>query len=706
MTFPITDPTLIFLIVLCIILLSPVVMGKLRIPHIVGLVLSGVVIGPDGLGILAHSDSFRLFGNVGLYYILFLAGLEMDLEGLRRDVRKVWLFGALTFAIPWLLTFVVSRWMLGYGLTPSLLLSCVMSSNTLIAYPLIQRYGMSSHVSVRLSVGSSMLALFFSLVVLAGIVSTYDGSGGIVFWLLFPVKLLLFFFAMFFFLPRVVRWFLRRYSDAAMQYTFVLTMLFVSAVFSDLIGLEGILGAFFSGLIMGRYIPSVSVLMNRIEFTGNTLFIPFFLIGVGMLINCRLLFAGEGILWVTLVIVIIGTFGKALASYVACILFRLPLSSGHMMTGLTTAHAAGAIAIVMVGMRLYDADGQPLVSGQMLNAVVLMVLFTCIISTMLTQHSVRKLAVSSDNGTDYSQPKTNEAVMLLPMKYLPEADRLLSLAIMMRPRRSTQPLVAVNVVYDGKHREQHQAEGLKLLRHIEQQATAADVPIHTHVRVAENIANGIKHAFKEHHATEIVMGMHRKSGQSNKFWGQFTQSLYNGLPRQIMFARINQPLNTLRRIQVAVPSRAEYERGFYQWVERLLCLASNLDCRIVFHGREDTLSLIRTYAQNMYPTARTDYLVMQHWSELPRLSTGINDDHLFIVVTSRKDAVSYKKAQEHLPEELERHFSGTNVIILFPHQYGTDKEQMSFAEPQHTEEESAYSLLRKWLKHIKEKIKL
>lgn len=704
MTFPITDPTLIFLIVLCIILLSPVVMGKLRIPHIVGLVLSGVVIGPDGLGILAHSDSFRLFGNVGLYYILFLAGLEMDHEGLRRDVRKVWFFGLLTFIIPWILTFFTARWLLNYGLTASLLLSCIMSSNTLIAYPLIQRYGMSGHVSVRLSVGSSMMALFFSLVVLACIVSNYDGSGGVWFWLLFPLKLLLFFFVMFFFLPRVVRWFLRHYSDAAMQYTFVLTMLFVSAVFSDLIGLEGILGAFFSGLIMGRFIPSVSALMNRIEFTGNTLFIPFFLIGVGMLINCRLLFAGEGILWVTLIIVVIGTLGKALAAYLSCIFFRLPFSSGHMMTGLTTAHAAGAIAIVMVGMRLSDAAGQPLVSSQMLNAVVLMVLFTCIISTMLTQRTVRRLAVSSETGSNVSQFKPGEAVMLLPMKYLPEADRLLSLAVMMRRRRSTQPLVAVNVVFDGQHREQHQEEGRKLLKHIAQQATAADVPIQTQVRVAENIANGIKHAFKEHHATEIVMGMHRKTGLSTKYWGQFTQSLYNGLSRQIMFARINQPLNTLRRILVAIPSRAEYERGFYQWVERLLCLAANLDCRIVFRGREETLSLIRTYAQNMYPSARTDYLIMQHWNELPRLSKDVKEDHLFVVVTSRKDAVSYKKAQEHLPEELERHFSHTNVIILFPHQYGTDKEQMSFTESQHQEEESAYSLLRKWLKHIKKMI--
>lgn len=702
MTFPITDPTLIFLIVLCIILLAPIVMGKLRIPHIVGLVLSGVLVGPYGLHILEHSDSFRLFGNVGLYYILFLAGLEMDLEGVRRDVRKIWAFGILTFTIPWVLTFVLAQWVLNFALIPSLLLSCVMSSNTLIAYPLIQRFGMSDHISVRFSVGSSMLALFFSLVVLAGVVNTMSGNGGIIFWLLFVVKLMAFFFGMIFFLPRLTRWFLRRYSDAAMQYTFVLAMLFISAFFSDIIGLEGILGAFLAGLIMGRYIPSVSALMHRIEFTGNTLFIPFFLIGVGMLINCRLIFSGDGVLWVTLLITLVGTFGKAIAAYLSCLWFKLPLSSGHMMFGLTSAHAAGAIAIVMVGMQITGADGQPQVSSTMLNAVVLMVLLTCIISTMLTQRSVRKLVLNRERNEGQDNDNSDDGAMLIPMKYQDESERLLSLALHMRQAHRHRDIVAVNVVYDDVNRAQHQEDGRRLLTHMQKMAQTANVHLQTQVRVAENIANGIKHAFKEHNASEIVMGMHTKKGLSHKFWGQFAQSLYNGLPRQIMFARIRQPLNTLRKIQVAVPSRAEYERGFYLWVERLLCLADNLDCKIVFRGREESLSLIRTYANNRYPSARIETEIMQHWNELPYLAASIHPDHLFVVVTSRKDAVSYKKAQEQLPEELERHFKGTNIIILFPNQYGTDKEQMSFTEPQHQEEESAYALLRKWWKRITE----
>ena len=153
-------------------------------------------------------------------------------------------------------------------------------------------------------------------------------------------------------IPKLTRYFLRRYSDAVMQYIFVLGIMFLSAALTSLIGIEGIFGAFFSGLILNRYIPHVSPLMNRIEFIGNALFIPYFLIGVGMLINVRTLFTGIDMLWIVFLIAFFGTFGKAVAAYISSLLFRLSKADGNMMFGLTSAHAAGAIAMVMVGMRL------------------------------------------------------------------------------------------------------------------------------------------------------------------------------------------------------------------------------------------------------------------------------------------------------------------------------------------------------------------
>lgn len=694
--FPITNPSLIFFLVLVIILLAPIIMGKLRIPHIIGMVLAGVAIGQYGFNILVRDDSFELFGRVGLYYIMFLAALEMDVEGVKKNKGRLSLFGLLTFAAPFTLTFIMSEWLLGYPTIASLLLGCLMASNTLIAYPIVSRYGQQRKPSVALSVGASMLSLLVALVVLAALVASHNGQTGVLFWLWFVAKFVIYCGGLAILIPKLTRWFLRRYSDAVMQFIFVMAMLFMSAVLSESIGLEGIFGAFLSGLILNRYIPHVSPLMNRIEFIGNALFIPYFLIGVGMLINVRLAFSDTGVLWVALAITLFGTVGKAIAAYLSALLFRLPLNtSGNMMFGLTSAHAAGAIAIIMVGMRLTTPDGSMLVTGEMLNGVVLMILLTCLISTVVTEQAAQQITLR-DKEIPQEDTQDDEK-MLIPMKYPEYAVRLVNLAIMMRNPKLGRGLVGLSVVYDDVDMRLNQERGQRLLEKVQQYAAAADVKMQTQVRVAANIANGIKHAFKEFRASEIIIGMHMHQEVSASFWGEFHQSLFNGLNRQIIMARLKQPLSTIRRIEVAVPSRAQFEPGFYRWLERVARLSVNLECRTIFHGRTDTLALINQYVRNRHPEMRVEFMQMDHWNEMPRLAATIAEDHLFIVIAARKGTVSYKNALEHLPEEIQQFFSGKNIIIIFPDQHGDPMDEMTFAQPQHQEERSAYLAVKEWV---------
>ena len=694
--FPITNPSLIFLLVLVIILLAPSIVGKLRIPHIIGMVLAGVAIGQYGFNILVRDDSFELFGRVGLYYIMFLAALEMDVEGVKKNKGKLSLFGLLTFAVPFTLTFIMSEWLLGYPTIASLLLGCLMASNTLIAYPIVSRYGQQRKPSVALSLVASMLSLLVALVVLAALVASHNGQTGVLFWLWFVAKFVIYCGGLTLLIPKLTRWFLRRYSDAVMQFIFVMAMLFMSAVLSESIGLEGIFGAFLSGLILNRYIPHVSPLMNRIEFIGNALFIPYFLIGVGMLINVRLAFSDTGVLWVALAITLFGTAGKAIAAYLSALLFRLPLNtSGNMMFGLTSAHAAGAIAIIMVGMRLTTPDGSVLVTGEMLNGVVLMILLTCLISTVVTEQAAQQITLR-DKEIPQEDTQDDEK-MLIPMKYPEYAVRLVNLAIMMRNPKLGRGLVGLSVVYDDVDMRLNQERGQRLLEKVQQYAAAADVKMQTQVRVAANIANGIKHAFKEFRASEIIIGMHMHPEVSASFWGEFHQSLFNGLNRQIIMARLKQPLSTIRRIEVAVPSRAQFEPGFYRWLERVARLSVNLECRTIFHGRTDTLALINQYVRNRHPEMRVEFMQMDHWNEMPRLAATIAEDHLFIVIAARKGTVSYKNALEHLPEEIQQFFSGKNIIIIFPDQHGDPMDEMTFAQPQHQEERSAYLAIKEWV---------
>ena len=697
---PITSPTLIFCVVLLIILFAPIIMGKLRIPHIIGMVLAGILIGKYGLNILERDSSFELFGKVGLLYIMFLAGLEMDLESVKRNSNRFLIFGLLTCLVPLVLTYVMSLWLLGYSQTASFLLGCIMASNTLIAYPIISRYGLGRDSSVMLSVGSSMISLFLALLMLAALAASYGEDVGVMFWLLFIVKFAIFCAVSVWLIPILTRYFLRRYSDAIMQFIFVLAVMFLSAAASEAIGVEGIVGAFISGLILNRYIPHVSPLMNRIEFIGNALFIPYFLIGVGMLINVRTLFEGPHMLWIVFLIAFFGTFGKAVAAYLSSLLFRLPKSAGHMMFGLTCAHAAGAIAMVMVGMRLEVSPGEYLVNDEMLNGVVIMILITCIISTFMTEKAAQEIVIAQQtvvSGSAADSHHTNEKILLC-VKYPDIAPQLLELAIMMRSQSQDSGLVALNVVYDDDKSAQNRENGLRLLEQLQQRAAASDINMQTQVRLATNIANGIKHAFREVSGSEIIMGMHVHTEINPKFWGDFIQSLYNGLNRQIVLTRFVQPLNTLRRIQVVVPSRAEFEPGFYRWLERLGRMATNLDCRIQFHGRNESMELIRTYLANHYSSVRAEYTYMAHWNELPKLAETINDDHMFVVITARKGTISYKNALERLPNELMQHFSGKNLMIIFPDQYGEAKdESMTFTSAQHQEESSIYATIARWI---------
>ena len=699
---PISDPTLIFFVVLLIILTAPIVMGKLRIPHIIGMVLAGVLVGEHGLNLLARDSSFELFGKVGIYYIMFLAALEMDRDGLRKHKARLIAFGALTFSVPYVMCVALGVWCLGYGWTASLMLGCIMASNTLIAYPLVCRYGLQRKPSVALSVGGSMISLFMALVALAAIVGTHMGSAGPGFWLWLAVRFAAFCALMVWLIPRAARCFLRNYSDAVMQFIFVLAVMFMSAALSEAIGLEGIFGAFFAGLVLGRYVPRLSPLMSRIEFTGNAIFIPYFLIGVGMLIDVRLLFEGGSALWAALLITLVGTVGKGIAAYGSAIGFRLRASAGNMMFGLTTAHAAGAIAIVMVGVGMHRADGTPVVGSDMLNAVVLMILLTCVISSVLTERAAQQLTLRDKNERDMTERSTDDEKIIIAMKSHEDAEQLLDIAIMMRNNSLNRGLVALNVVYDdaGAHRKQE--EGRRLLDEIVKQAGTVNVMVQTQVRIAANIANGIRHAFKEFSASEIIIGLHRWQGDRPKeFWGEFQRSLYNGLNRQIIMAMVGQPLSTLRCIQVCVPSRAEFETGFYRWLERMSRMADNIGCRIRFHGRQDTLSLIREYVRSRHPSLRAEYARMEKWSDMPAVAAAVPHDHLFAIVTARKGTISYKSALERMPSELTKNYHGQNMMIIFPEQFGDQPaETMTFTVAQHQEEHSAYDIIRIWMNRL------
>ena len=695
--FPITSPTMIFFVVLCIILFAPIIMGKLRIPHIVGMVLAGVAVGPHGLNILAKDDSFDLFGHVGLYYIMFLAGLEMNMANFMKNRVRTFTHGIMAFVIPMAMGFIINRAVLEYNVMTSILLASMYASHTILTYPIVMRYGLTRQRSVTIAVGATAVTDTLTLLVLAIVGGLFKGqiTGG--FWLMLFLKIAAVFFVIFFFFPRVARYFFHRYEDNVAQFIFVLAMTFLGAWLMELIGMEGLLGAFLTGLVLNRYVPNVSPLMTHLEFVGNAIFIPYFLIGVGMLVNVRLLFGGWDTLQVAAVMILVALTSKWVASLFTQKIFGMRGVERELIYGLSNAQAGATLAAVMVGYNLIMPDGGRLLNDDVLNGTVILILVTCVFSSFMTERASKQIALENQASAPEEESSDDEKIMI-NIKHAETAETLVGLAILMRNRLLNRGMVALNVVYDDSNRLKYQEKGRRLLEHVTKVANYANVGVQTQVRIATNIINGIKHAFKEFNASEMIIGMHNNDDSAKKFWGEFIPGLFNGLNRQITIVRCLRPLNTLRRIQVAVPSRAEFEPGFYRWLERLARMAENLDCRIQFHAKRETLSLINQYVQNRHPNVRAEYTFMAHWIDIAKLGGSVNDDHMFVVITARKGTISYKSALDRLPEELTKYFSGKSLMIIFPDQYGEPVGAMTFAEPQHHEQRSAYDVLMTWIR--------
>ena len=692
---PITDPTWIFLLVLLIILFAPMVLGRLRIPHIIGMILAGVVIGEHGFNILARDSSFELFGKVGLYYIMFLAGLKMNMGDFKKNRGKAVVLGLLAFVIPMALGFITNMTVLKYGFITSVLLASMYASHTLVAYPIVIRYGVSRHRSVSIAVGGTAVTDTLTLLVLAVIGGLFKGESSEMFWLWLVVKVIFLGFLIIFFFPRIGRWFFRKYDDNVMQFIFVLAMVFLGAGLMEFVGMEGILGAFLAGLVLNRLIPHVSPLMNHLEFVGNALFIPYFLIGVGMLIDIKILFGHGDALKVAVVMTTVALASKWIASWLTQKIYKMKAIERELMFGLSNAQAAATLAAVLVGYNIILPSGERLLNEDVLNGTIVLILFTCIISSFATERAARKLAMN-EAQLDAEDKKNIPEKILIPVANPETIEELINLSLVIRDSKQRNNLMALNVINDNSSSEQLESRGKRNLERAAMIAASADVSLTQISRYDLNIASGIIHTAKEYEVTDVIIGLHRKVNIVDSFFGNLADSLLKGLHREVMIAKFLMPVNTLRRIIIAVPPKAEYEAGFQKWVGHFCRMASILGCRAHFFANEQTLGYLQQLVKNKYGLTMTDFSHLDDWDDLLLLTGQVNYDHLLVIISARRGSISYDTAFEKLPAQLGKYFSNNSLIILYPDQLGEPQEALSFSNPRGSNESQHYEKVGKW----------
>ncbi len=672
----ITSPMAIFLVVLLIILVTPLLLNKLRIPHVIGLIVAGVCVGPYGFNLLARDMSFEVFGQVGLLYLMFLAGIEIDMYHLKKNIRKGAIFGLFTFVIPLAAGTAVAMSCLGLNAMASVLLASMFAAHTLIAYPIVSRLGLTKSSPVVIAIAGTIFTVLGSLMVLAGIAGTAaTGHFDITSLLKLFANLIIYCLVTLYIYPRLTRWFFKHYNDGVLQFIYVLAMVFLAAVTATWIGIEGVFGAFFAGLLLNRYVPARTPLMTRLEFVGNAIFIPYFLIGVGMLINVGVITSGWKTAYVAAVMSAVAMLGKWLAAFVTQKAFRMSKLDRSMIYQLSNAHTAVALAVVMIGYRL------GIFGEEILNGTVIMILVTCTVSSIGTSRAAMrmKLRELESTPTKADNPKRREPNTLVAVDNPDTAKELVNLALMTRNSESSHSrLYALTVRNDN--RAASRSASSRALEMAEKVAASADVRLKPVERYDLNFVTGVLNSIEERDIDEVIIGLHRRNNVIDSFYGEKLSQLIRATNRTIMISRCFIPVNTITRIVVFVPEKAEYETGFPLWVKTLGNLAREIGCRLIFYCYQATRQSIRAVLSANNYDIRSEFHSIEQWDDFILMTNKVLDDDLFVIVNARRASLSFTSEMDELPDFLKKYFAQNNLLIIYPEQFGTISEVPSMAE--------------------------
>ncbi|MGE0020862.1 MAG: cation:proton antiporter [Draconibacterium sp.] len=665
-TLPLANPVLIFALILMIILIAPIILRKFRLPGIIGLILSGVLIGPFGLNFLEKNIAIELFSTIGLLYIMFIAGLDLDLNEFKSNRNKSLLFGFFTFIFPLLIGFPLCQIVLGYDNNASLLVASMFSTHTLVAYPIVSRLGISKNAAVATTVGGTIFTDTAVLMILAIIMGKSQGNLNSEFWLRLGISLAIFLTLMFWIVPKITRWFFNKLeSEKHAHYIFVLAVVFFSAFLAELSGLESIIGAFIAGLALNRLIPHTSALMNRIEFIGNSLFIPFFLISVGMLVDVSVVFNGHRAILIAGVLTVGAIFGKWIAAFFTQLVFKFSAAQRQLIFGLSTSHAAATLAVILVGYRAGILD------EHILNGTVILILITCIIASLVTERAAKKITFSEKEVILSKTDKlafSNEHI-LLPIANLQNIEKLLEFIILIKDKKSTNPITVLSVVPNDDVAELNIIASRKKLEEFKKHGAAAEVNINTIATIDLNATAGISRIAKEIAADMIVLGWPQKAGILEKLIGERIYSIINSVDKSLFICHLERLPVTQKRIVILTPPMAEKEIGFETWVLKIMRLAAELSIPALLFGTEATFEAIQNSITKYKLTGKMSFNPFTGWEDFLQVSQYIHEDDLLVLVSARADAVSYQKYLDHIPSKLEKHFQLNNKVVVFPQQF-------------------------------------
>ncbi|TXF76107.1 cation:proton antiporter [Chryseobacterium sp.] len=666
-TLPLEDPILKFLVVLIIILFAPLLLNKIKIPHLLGLIIAGAVIGPNGFNILTRDSNIVVTGTTGLLYIMFLAGLEIDIAEFKKNKWKSLGFGAYTFVIPFVLGITVAHYLLDYNWLTSFLFASLFSSHTLISYPIISKFGIAKNRAVNITVGGTLITDILALLVLAVVVGMTTGDVNAAFWTKLSVSILVFGAVVLFGFPVIGRWFFKKVDDKISQYIFVLVMIYLASLLAELAGVEAIIGAFLAGLALNRLIPHTSALMNRVEFVGNAIFIPFFLISVGMLVDFKVFFNDFDTIKVALLMIGISIGGKYLASVATRKTFKYTKEEGLIIFGLSSASAAATLATVMVGYNIILGEndaGEPirLLNESVLNGSILLILISCTISSLVSQKNAQAIH-DIDNENTITDSNPNEERLLMALNYEETVSPMTNLILALKSKKNTDNIYALNIISKEGNESSEKKAG-KLLENALKIGAAADVKIKPLTRFDNNVHNGISNELKEHKITDLLVGISPERG----FTPSFVYNLYNNylenFSTNVLVYHAVQPVSTVQRYLVVFAENAHREPGFFHSLLKIWNIGRNTGAVVVFHGHEDTIAIIEKIKKKV--NIEAEFIIFNNWENLAAIEKSMKDNDALILMMAKRGMISYHFSMNEVPTFLNTHFNTRNYLLIYP----------------------------------------
>jgi len=656
---PVSDPVLIVAIAMGIFLVAPFAAQLARLPGIIGIILAGAIVGPNALNLLDRDPTIVLLGTVGLLYLMFMAGIEIDLHGFRKHRNRSLTFGALTFLLPQVLGTGVGL-ALGYGWATSILMASMFASHTLVAYPVAMRLGIGKNRAVTPAVGGTIITDTAALLVLAVIAASTRGALDAGFWLRLGAFLGIYVVAVGTLLPRMGRWFFRHEKAGAnAEYLFILTALFIGAYFAEVAGVEAIVGAFLVGLVLNPLLPEGGLLTNRIHFVGEAIFIPFFLLSVGMLVDVRVFMAGPAA-W----LVMIGMTGAVISTkFLAAWAFQksagFTRAEGWTVFGLTVPQAAATLAATLIGVEVGLFD------EAVLNGAIAMILVTCVVGPAVVAKFGREIALKEEREPRTALPTSRRIVAAVANPV--HGAALLELAMLLRDRDSHEPLHPLTVVPDDKSRATaYVATAEKMLREASTYAAAAGVPVIPLTRMDYNFASGIARGAVESLASTILLGWDGDRTRTVRVFGSVVDQLLEMTHQEVLVARFASPLNTTRRIVLLIPEGSDRMEGFSPALSLVKQLAQQLGTPILaLTIRTDPEPYLARLESNG-PDVPVKVKGVGGWDRLPtHLERELRVDDLLILLGARRGAVAWTPELENLPRTLTDQVSGS-LVAFYP----------------------------------------